>query len=125
MDEKELLEEIEKLKSENKQKEEKLLNIVKTNVVRTEILKGEHKPHNVDIVMSLLKYDDIEVEDGNIVDGFDTQYKELVEGSSFLFKDENKGIKFKGGEPNVGDKVELENDKDMEYGKSLARTTLA
>lgn len=131
IDEKALLEKIQMLEL----KELDMQNIIKSNAIKTSILTSGKIPYDTDMVLGLINYDEIEVDmqKGVITKGFKEQYENIVQNKSFLFntnkaseenKMENNGIKFKGGEPLVGNEKTFEVDEHINYGKELAKTNL-
>lgn len=123
-----LLEQIKLLKEQNEQKDIELSKITKTDAIKTEILKSDKSPYDLDIVLNLIDYENIKMENNGIKSGFSEQFENIFQNKPFLFNNknnmENNGIKFKGSEPLIQDE-QIENvDEAFNYGKLLAKTNL-
>lgn len=126
----ELQAKIKELEEENKTKTEtlqtELSNVKKKNAIKLAILENkEYRPHDIDMVMSLLDFEKIEVDEKGL-SGLKEQQENLVKEKSFLFekKDESQN-KWKpiGNKP--ADKgQESEHDEGLSYGKQLAKTKI-
>lgn len=124
----ELKKQVEILKQQNEQKEIELSKITKTNAIKNEILKSDKLPHDMDMVLSLIDYENVEMENNGIKSGFTEQFDNIFQSKPFLFNNknnmENNVIKFKGGEPLIqNEKLENTNEA-FNYGKLLAQTNL-
>lgn len=139
-DTEELTKQIYELQASSNEKDKeyktKLENVIKTNAIKTELLKLDNKPYDIDLVMGLLNCENVQIKDGVIEKGFSEQIEAIVKDKGFLFdrgnvdkngrgeNNGNKGISFKGGEPNLGaDKGNIA-DNDSAFGKSLAHGKL-
>lgn len=110
-----------------KEAENKLNAERKSNAVKLE-LSG--KVHNVSVVMSLLKMDDIVMtEDGKVKSGLNEQLKDLQKSDGYLFitdngnngNNPNNTTVVKGASPKNGDQGTPSTDTaDVAFAKSLA-----
>lgn len=134
-DNEELKTQIETIKTENanaKAEYEKALAQERlSNTIRNSILEDkEFKPHDIEMVISQLKLDNIKLEDNKLV-GFKEQFDSLKKEKGFLFtkvettNDSNN--KFKGFTPFDGKDSNDTNSNDttISFAKSLAAKTLA
>lgn len=129
-------EKIKTLETENanksKQYETALAQEKKRNTVKLALLADEvDKPHDVDMVLSLLNLDNVKIdESGKITEGFKEQKETLKKEKGFLFdaKPNNpnppSGFKFKGTPPADGDNGGQPADAAVSFGKSLAAQKL-
>lgn len=135
----ELITKIEGLEADNKEKEasyrEQLNLEKKKNAVRFALLEDARgKPHDVELTLSQLDLDQIEMnyDTGVIVSGYDAQREKLGEQRGFQFIEvdanglnnmQQQGFKVKGTPPADGDK-NPNVDNAADFGKSLAQTKL-
>lgn len=80
------------------------------------------KVHDVDLVVSLIDKDKIELDaDGNVTKGLDEQQKALQESKSFLFvQEQGSDTKFKGFTPPDGSKGGSKEKEVGSFGQQLA-----
>lgn len=126
----ELKAQIAKLEEENKAKageyQKSLDNQRIQAAVKLALLSREHKPHDIEIVCSLIDIDKIEIDErGNIKRGLDKQLEAIEEKRPFLF---DQGTKAPTGAkpfaPNPAQKEEKQEEKKS-IGKELARRAVA
>lgn len=116
-----------KLKDEESQKmlkQEKLNNAIKLGV-----LGFESKPHDVDMVTSLIDTTKVVLTEDGKVSGLTEQLKEIQKAKAFLFQEkeqkQNEGFKFFGKGLEQGDKRNGENTTEYEQiGLAFANAKL-
>lgn len=116
-----------KLKDEESQKmlkQEKLNNAIKLGV-----LGFESKPHDVDMVTSLIDTTKVVLTEDGKVSGLTEQLKEIQKAKAFLFQEkeqkQNEGFKFFGKDLEQGDKRNGENTTEYEQiGLAFANAKL-
>lgn len=94
--------------------------------VRLALLSREHRPHDAEIVASLIDMDKIEIDErGNIKRGLDKQLEALEEKRPFLF-DQGKGLSgAKPFAPNPQTKEDKKPEEKKSIGKELAQRAVA
>lgn len=104
----------------------------KINAVKFELLSDQKNlPHDPDMVLKLLKLEDIKVDEaGKVVGGFKEQRDAIKKEKAFLFKPEEAAPKkpffrITGTEPKDGDTADKAPAGGEGYGKSLAAMKLA
>lgn len=122
---------IAELEEENKAKVgeyQKKLDAQRTQTaVRLALLSREHRPHDAEIVASLIDLDKIEIDEkGNIRRGLDKQLEALEEKRPFLFEQGTKAPT--GAKPFAPNPAATEPKKEQEkksIGKELAQRAVA
>lgn len=122
---------IAELEEENKAKVgeyQKKLDAQRTQTaVRLALLSREHRPHDAEIVASLIDLDKIEIDEkGNIRRGLDKQIEALEEKRPFLFEQGTKAPT--GAKPFAPNPAATEPKKEQEkksIGKELAQRAVA
>lgn len=122
---------IAKLEEENKAKAgeyQKSLDAQRTQTaVRLALLSREHRPHDAEIVASLIDLDKIEIDEkGNIKKGLDKQLEDIEEKRPFLFQ---QGTKAPAGAkpyaPNPAATIQNKQEEKKSIGKELAQRAVA
>lgn len=115
---------IEQLEADNKAKAgeyQKSLEAQRAQAaVRLALLSREHRPHDAEIVASLIDMDKIEIDErGNIKRGLDKQLEALEEKRPFLFDQGKKGPS--GAKPFAPNPQTKDEDKKPEEKKSIGK----
>lgn len=141
------IEELKKFEGDNQSLKEKLEEMGKINVEETEKLKSsfekekvknlvkvallstEKKPHDIDLVSSLINLEQIKINEKGEVEGLEKQIEELNNTKQFLFAQDTKGKADEGWKPyntapNEGKSGEEAKDSLAEYGSRLAKVSL-
>lgn len=104
----------------------------KINAVKFELLSDQkNQPHDPEMVLKLLKLEDIKVDEaGKVVSGFKEQRDAIKKEKAFLFKPEgapskNTLFRITGTSPKDGDNSDKAHAGGEGFGKSLAAMKLA
>lgn len=97
--------------------------------VRNEIMSDkEFKAHDVDLVLGMLNFENIKVDNDNLI-GFKEQFDNLKKDKEFLFSkietSNNNGVYRGVTPPNGNENKNVNSDKQIDYAKKLASMTLA
>lgn len=111
----------------------RLSNNSKTYAIKEKLLNGANKPHDLDLILSLVKLDQVTLNDDGSVIGVDEQIKNLAKNKPFLFKSNeqstnSQSFKLNGQvptDPIVGQNVKQEKtDPSVAFASKLASNKL-